>query len=181
MTTATTCLTAENQFKTVTPSEMSKDQFLSVFGDIYEHSAWIAELAYTDGLSEQDNNINELHRKMATILDKSHNEKKLELINLHPDLAGRAAINGELTESSTKEQAGAGIDQCSPEEMTKFQQLNSAYKEKFQFPFIMAVKGANRFLILDAFEVRIHHSPEVEFNTAIKEINKIAMFRLQEL
>jgi OHCU decarboxylase len=107
--------------------------------------------------------------------------EQLALINAHPDLAGKAAVRGELTASSTAEQAGAGISECTAEEFSRFTQLNDAYKAKFGFPFIMAVKGSNRHQILAAFEERIHNSPEQEFACALAEINKIALFRLQQL
>ncbi|MHC3973289.1 2-oxo-4-hydroxy-4-carboxy-5-ureidoimidazoline decarboxylase, partial [Pseudomonas aeruginosa] len=106
---------------------------------------------------------------------------QLALINAHPDLAGKAAIRGELTASSTSEQAGAGIHECSAEEFARFTELNDAYKARFGFPFIKAVKGSNRHQILAAFEERIQHSADEEFATALAEINKIALFRLQQL
>src|SRR5699024_591159 len=98
-----------------------------------------------------------------------------------PDLAGKAALDGTLTEASTNEQAGAGIDQCTPEEFERFTKLNNAYKEKFQFPFIMAVKGSNRHQILAAFEERINNDYDAEFERAVNEINKIAEFRLSAM
>ena len=97
----------------------------------------------------------------------------------HPDLAGKAAIKGELTEDSTTEQASAGIDQCSPDELAQFEGFNNRYKEKYDFPFIKAVKGSNRFEILAAFEERLQNDADAEFKTALDEINKIARFRLQ--
>ena len=106
---------------------------------------------------------------------------QLALINAHPDLAGKAAVRGELTEASTAEQSGAGIHLCSAAEFARFTELNAAYKAKFAFPFIMAVKGSNRHEILAAFEERIHNEVETEFARALAEINKIALFRLQAL
>ena len=114
------------------------------------------------------------------LLSASH-EAQLALINAQPDLAGKVAVRGELTASSTSEQAGAGIHECTAEEFARFNELNDAYKAKFGFPFIKAVKGSNRHQILAAFEERIHNTPEQEFQTALAEINKIAMFRLQQL
>jgi len=90
-------------------------------------------------------------------------------------------VRGELTAASTSEQAGAGIHECTPDEFARFTELNDAYKAKFGFPFIMAVKGSNRHQILAAFEERIHNSPEQEFARALAEINKIALFRLQAM
>jgi 2-oxo-4-hydroxy-4-carboxy-5-ureidoimidazoline decarboxylase len=170
-----------SRFQTCTPSTLSREDFVSRFGDIYEHSAWVAEQTYDRGLTPAYDEIENLHAVMAEQLANAGKQALLDLINAHPDLAGKAAQRGELTHSSTQEQAGAGIDQCTPEEFERFTTLNNAYKEKFRFPFIMAVKGSNRHQILAAFEERIHNTPEQEFERAIKEINKIALFRLLEL
>ncbi|KLV10388.1 OHCU decarboxylase [Photobacterium ganghwense] len=168
-------------FRFCKPSDMSREHFVEAFGDIYEHSPWVAEAVFEQGLQAEDNQIETLHLKMATVLLGADKQAQLDLINAHPDLAGRAAINGELTEASTKEQAGAGIDQCTPEEFDKFTTYNDRYKERFKFPFIMAVKGANRHQILDAFKKRLTNDGETEFETAIKEINKIAFLRLWDM
>ena len=169
------------RFQTLTPSRLSRADFVNVFADIYEHSPWVAEKAFDLGLDQSVDEIEGLHQRMADILLSATHETQLALINAHPDLAGKAAIRGELTASSTAEQAGAGIGECSAEEFARFTELNDAYKAKFGFPFIKAVKGSNRQQILAAFEERIHHSAEQEFQTALAEINKIALFRLQAL
>lgn len=166
-------------FQNCTPGQMSREAFIRTFGDIYEHSAWVAERAYDQGIDSSHNEISTLQQRMATVLLQADKQAQLDLINAHPDLAGKAAVAGELTESSTNEQAGAGISECTAEEFERFTSLNNAYKEKFGFPFIMAVKGSNRHQILAAFEERIHHSPEQEFSRAVLEINKIAQFRLE--
>ncbi|MFB9886253.1 2-oxo-4-hydroxy-4-carboxy-5-ureidoimidazoline decarboxylase [Balneatrix alpica] len=168
-------------FKSCQPSLMGRDDFVQTFADIYEHSAWVAEQVYDQGLTPEHDQIDGLHQAMAKVLLEASQDKQLALINAHPDLAGRAAIRGELTAASTSEQAGAGIHECTAEEFARFTELNGAYKAKFGFPFIMAVKGSNRHQILAAFEERIHHSPEQEFARALAEINKIALFRLQTL
>lgn len=170
-----------SQFKTCRPSTMSREQFVELFADIYEHSAWVAEKVFDQGLVEEDNKIDILQSKMAKILNESTKQQQLDLINAHPDLAGKAAINGELTDASTSEQSGAGIQLCSPEEFDRFTNFNSNYKHRFNFPFIMAVKGANRYEILDSFEVRLGNDSDTEFATAIQEINKIALFRLRDM
>ena len=168
-------------FKTCTPSNMSKSAFIATFADIYEHSAWVAEQTFALGISEQHDDIDVLHTSMQAMLAKASKDQKLNLINAHPDLAGKAAIEGTLTAASTHEQAGAGIDQCTAQEFELFSQLNRQYKEKFNFPFIMAVKGSKKALILSAFTQRIDNSISEEFEQAICEINKIALFRLNEL
>ncbi|MGI4836814.1 MAG: 2-oxo-4-hydroxy-4-carboxy-5-ureidoimidazoline decarboxylase [Janthinobacterium lividum] len=166
-------------FKTLRPSTLSREQFITTFGDIYEHSPWVAEQAFDKAPLTDD--IEPLHERMSAVLLHADHAAQLALINAHPDLAGKAAIQGELTAASTNEQAGAGIHLCTPAEFTRFTELNEAYKARFRFPFIMAVKGSDRHQILAAFEQRIHHSAEVEFACALAEINKIALFRLQAL
>lgn len=170
-----------SRFQTLTPSSLNRDAFVATFADIYEHSPWVAEKAYDLGLDATVDDIDGLHQRMADLLLSAGRDQQLALINAHPDLAGKAAIRGELTASSTSEQAGAGIHECTAEEFARFTELNDAYKAKFGFPFIKAVKGSNRHQILAAFEERIHNSPEQEFATALAEINKIALFRLQAL
>ena len=168
-------------FQTLKPSSLSRDAFISAFADIYEHSPWVAEKAFDLGQDASLDAVETLHQRMSDILLSADHTRQLALINAHPDLAGRAAIQGQLTEASTQEQAGAGIHQCTAEEFSRFTELNEAYKAKFKFPFIMAVKGSNRHQIIKAFETRIHHPVDTEFKCALDEINKIALFRLLTL
>ena len=107
--------------------------------------------------------------------------QQLALLRAHPDLAGRLAMAGGLTVHSASEQARAGLDQCTPEEFARFTALNDAYKMKFGFPFIMAVKGKSRGEILAAFEARSTNDAVSEFRAALDEVHKIALFRLREL
>ena len=168
-------------FSTIHPNTMDKASFVSLFKDIYEHSPWIAEHAYERLPSINADDSQQLHQLMSDILLNASKNQQLALINTHPDLAGKAAICKELTASSTLEQAGAGINACTPHEFARFTELNTAYKAKFNFPFIMAVKGSHRLQILEAFERRIHHDIDTEFKQAITEINNIALFRLEAL
>jgi len=163
------------------PSELSQSEFVSVFGGVYEHSPWVAEQVWNAGLTDQMDEIEKLAAAMAAMVGKADYQRKLELINAHPDLAGKAAVRGELTVSSTSEQASAGLGDCTEEEFEKFQSYNIAYKEKFGFPFIKAVRNSNRHEILAGFEERLKNDADTEFNTALNEIDKIAAFRLQEL
>lgn len=168
-------------FQTLKPSTLSREAFVEAFADIYEHSPWVAEKAFELGLDPSIDEIETLHQRMSDILLSADHARQLALINAHPDLAGKAAIQGQLTEASTSEQAGAGIHQCSSDEFQRFTELNEAYKAKFKFPFIMAVKGSNRHQILAAFETRIHNPVDTEFQCALSEINKIALLRLLTL
>lgn len=162
------------------PSQLDQAAFLEHFGDIYEHSPWVAEQAWQRGLSGDQDTPRGLAAVMGAVLREASPERQLEVIRAHPDLAGKAAIAGELTDDSTREQAGAGLDQCTPEEMARFERLNAAYQEKFGFPFVMAVRGNDRHDILTAFEIRLENAPEEERRTAIEQINRIAAFRLEE-
>jgi OHCU decarboxylase len=163
------------------PSGLDRTQFVALHGRVYEHSPWIAETAWSAGLKPQHDTVEGLHQALAAIVDAAPRERQLVLLNAHPDLAGRLAVSGGLTAESTSEQASAGLDQCSPDEFRRFTELNDAYKRKFPFPFIMAVKGKSRAEILDAFERRIHHDEGVEFRTALQEVHKIALLRLRDL
>jgi len=151
-------------------------EFVARYGGIYEHSAWVAEDTYNDDLDAGD--TESLALAFAECVDNASRERRLALIRAHPDLAGRAAVAGELTKDSTDEQASAGIDQCTPEEYARFQEMNDRYKQKFEFPFVMAVRNSNRQKILSAFETRLQNNPDEEFETAIEEIHKIARLRL---
>ncbi len=156
-----------------------QEEFVDRYGGIYEHSPWVAEESHE--LAASLEGLDELAAIFASCVDQADNERKLALIRAHPDLAGKAAVSGVLTDESSAEQASAGIDQCSQEEYEQFQDLNRQYKDKFGFPFVMAVRDSNRHEILAAFENRLRNDSQTEFETAINEIHKIARLRLQEL
>jgi urate oxidase len=122
-----------------------------------------------------------LHGALAAVLRGADEDRKLELINAHPDLAGRLARAGRLTAESTREQTGAGLDQLTDAERERFTALNEDYKARFGFPFIMAVKGRGKDDILAAFERRLGHDREAELATALAEVDKIALLRLRDL
>jgi len=159
---------------------VSTDDFVSRYGGIYEHSPWVAERAHLL-LEETVPNTELLVRLMADCVDNASIDTQLELIRAHPDLAGKAQVAGELTADSTEEQSKAGLDQCTADEFERFQSLNASYKEKFGFPFIMAVRESNRSQILDAFASRLDNDYNAEFETALQEIHKIARLRLTAL
>jgi|TARA_R100000005_G_scaffold89765_1_gene60619 OHCU decarboxylase len=168
------------KFKTL-PSKMNHVQFMARFGSIYEHSPWVAERAWAAGITEAQDEIETMAEMMARIVDQAALSEKQALVAAHPDLAGKAAISGDLTPASTSEQAGAGLDQCTEEEFCQFQAYNRAYRDKFGFPFIMAVKNSNRHEILAGFAARLHNDRENEFARALTEIDRIARFRLAAL
>ncbi len=162
-------------------SDMGRDEFIARFGGIYEHSAWIAEQLWQNGLDESHNTPEGLALAMREVLKKASDAQKLALIRAHPELAGRAAIGGKLTQSSKSEQSGAGLTSCSRAEFEQFQSLNAAYNARFGFPFIIAVKGRTRREILAEFTKRLANSPTKEFQSALEQINKIALLRLREM
>ncbi|MEH7416782.1 2-oxo-4-hydroxy-4-carboxy-5-ureidoimidazoline decarboxylase [Neobacillus drentensis] len=151
----------------------TRQQFLGIAGGIFEHSPWIAEKAAE---LKPFSSLNHLHQEMVKIVENSSFEQKVALIKAHPNLGERAS----MTIDSTQEQKGAGLQNLSQEEYTQLIFLNQQYMEKFSFPFILAVRGKNKQQIFDAMEERIHHSNEIEFETALSEIFKIALLRLQE-
>ncbi len=149
-----------------------QEKFIMAYGGIYEHSPWVARQVWQSG------DITNLADAMQAVVDGATRDRKLALLRAHPDLAGRAAVAGDLSEHSTLEQQGAGLDQCSAEEFQELQALNRAYRAKFDFPFIVAVRGMDRFDILENFRARMENSVEDEFITALKEVHKIARLRL---
>jgi len=159
-------------------TDEDRNAFVARYGGIYEHSPWVAERAFERCARGDDRPLDEV---MAGIVDEASDEEKLTLIRAHPDLAGRAAIAGELTAASTGEQASAGIDSLTPAEYERFTALNGRYREKFGFPFVMAVRGSNRHAILAAFEERLENDRAAERRRAMAEIHKIARLRLDAL
>ena len=160
---------------------ITRDDFVSRFGGIFEHSPFIAERAYDAGTIQQPLTSGGVHSALADVFRAASAEERLGVLRAHPDLAGRLAIAGKLTEDSRKEQAGAGLDRLSPEEHARFTTLNTAYVEKFGFPFIIAVKGLSKDDILAAFETRIGNDRDAEFATATAQVEKIALLRLQSM
>jgi len=155
-------------------NKLSKAEFISIFGNIFEKTDWIAERCYE---SKPYNNPDELVSKMMKIFENSEKEKHLEILNSHPDLV----VEKRLTENSKNEQKNASLNQCSDKEFLEFKNLNEEYKKKFGFPFIIAVKGKNKEEILNSFRQRITNNINLEFEEAKKQVKKIASFRLGEI
>ena len=165
----------------MTPAELrqlDRDGFVAAFGGVFEHSAWLAEAAFPHGPFES---AGALHGAMLHALAAAPIEAKLALIRAHPDLAGRATLAGELTAASKNEQSRSGLTDLTAEELSRFHALNSAYRKKFAFPFIMAVKFSNKHDILAAFDERLKNDATAEFERALAEIGKIARYRLDDI
>ncbi len=156
---------------------MAVAEFTATFGDVVEHSPWVAERAagarpFADRDAVAD--------AFAAALRGAALDGQLAVLRAHPDLAGRAAIAGDLSEDSRREQAGAGLDRLTPEEFERFTALNAAYKERFEIPFIFAVKGASKEMILTAFEERVANGQEIEVENAIENVCRIMRFRIED-
>lgn len=157
---------------------LSAPQFVATLAPVFERSSWVAERVVS---ARHFASVLQLEQAMCAAVGSASLEEQLALIRAHPELAGRAAIRGELTQESTREQQGAGLAACSPQEFARLQELNAAYSRKFGFPFVLAVKGHTRASVLEAMQQRAGHGLEEERATALREIGRIARFRLAEL
>jgi len=153
-------------------------RFVELLGGVFEHSPWIAAQVFSRRpfASRQ-----ELHEAMSAAARRAGREQCIALLRAHPELAGREARAGDLTRESRREQAGAGLDQCTAVELGKIESLNRAYREKFGFPFIIAVAGLDKLQILAEMARRLGNTAEVEFATALAEVEKIARIRIAAL
>ena len=157
---------------------MPAAQFVDHLGEVFEHSPWVPRRA---AVGRPFSSVGVLHDVMVAAVRAAGPEAQDALIRAHPDLAGKAARARDLTDASTGEQASAGLDSLSDEEYQRFDRLNRSYREKFGFPFIIAVKGLDKTAILTAFEQRIGHDEETERQTALEQIARIARMRLGDL
>ena len=155
-------------------NSLDKSEFLSIFGNVFEKSKWISEKAFDE---KPFKNLESFISKIIGIYENSDNKTILEILNLHPELA----VEKKLTANSEEEQNKANLKECTPEEFNEFKKLNIEYKKKFNFPFIIAVKGKNKNEILNYFRERINNSLDEEFLEAKKQVKKIATFRLDEI
>ncbi|CAO4157824.1 allantoinase PuuE [Methylorubrum extorquens] len=172
--------TARHPAETLRPSTMSAAQFLTRFGDIFEDTPEIALRAWQAGLTAREDSAEGLHAALVGALRGLPAEQQRALIRAHPELAGRLAQAGQLTQASTAEQGSAGLGALSAEELAQFERLNAAYRARFDLPFIMAIKGSSREAILTAFEARLRNDPEQEYQEALRQIERIAWLRLKD-
>jgi OHCU decarboxylase len=155
-------------------NQMNKEEFVEKVGWVFEHSPWVASGAWESMPFKSREN---LLQTMIDIVQNAEESKQLALLRAHPDLGTRL----QMSEVSQKEQAGAGLDKLSKEEFDEFVSLNMMYVNKFQFPFIMAVKGQSKETILAAMKQRVHNTYEEEYYIALREVYKIAGFRLNDI
>jgi 2-oxo-4-hydroxy-4-carboxy-5-ureidoimidazoline decarboxylase len=154
-------------------NRMDAADFVVTLGWVFEGSPWVAERVVA---ARPFASVEALHGAMVGAVEQASRDEQLALIRAHPDLAARV----RLSASSTAEQAGAGLDRLSAEEYARFQELNGRYRERFGFPFVIAVRHHTKSSILDEFERRLANPVDVEIATALAEIAEIARFRLAE-
>ena len=160
--------------------KMEGKKIINLLKGIYEHSTWVPEKLLSENISEIKTK-EELELMMKKIVDNSTETEKLNLIKAHPELGKKLQKKEKLTKFSKEEQKSAGLDQCSDEEFEILTNLNNTYRSKFEFPFILAVKGLNKNQIIDNMKKRVNNLKSVEFETAINEIHKIAQLRIKDL
>lgn len=158
---------------------VSRAEFLQKCGGVFEHSQWVAERAFDDGAIEQPLRMQPVHAALCAVFRGAEHAERRDVLLAHPDLAGKLAISGDLTQESKSEQAGAGLDRLSASEHSEFTQMNADYMKRFGFPFIIAVKGLTKDDILAAFRSRIDNSEEKEFDTACAQVEKLQAFGFQ--
>jgi OHCU decarboxylase len=155
-------------------SALGVNDFVDQVGWVFEHSSWVARRAWKH---RPFASLDDLHTRLTAEVAIASTPEKLALLRAHPDLGARSKVS----ESSAKEQHGAGLDQLTPVEFARLHQLNEAYKEKFGFPFLYAVKGSTKLRMMQALEARLQSSPEEEFQEALHQVYRIARFRLEDI
>jgi 2-oxo-4-hydroxy-4-carboxy-5-ureidoimidazoline decarboxylase len=159
-------------------NRMDLRPFVANLGTVYEHSPWIAEAVWAE---RPFDSVDSLAVAMARVVAESGADRQLALIREHPELAGRAMARAELTADSANEQSGAGLTQCTPAELAELSALNARYRERFGFPFVLAVKGYDRTGIIAELARRLDNDRTVEFAESLRQIDKIARLRLAAL
>jgi len=155
-----------------------REAFVATYGPLFEHSPWVAESAYAAGPYADRRALLDGFTEAMYAAPK---ERQVALVRAHPDLAGKAAVEGTLTEDSRREQASAGLDRLSPEEFEAFTRANAAYHERFDLPFVICVRDHDKASILAAAEARLENDFETELRTALGEIARIAHHRLEAM
>jgi 2-oxo-4-hydroxy-4-carboxy-5-ureidoimidazoline decarboxylase len=158
-------------------NDMSVADFVAHFGDVAEHSPWVAEnAAAARPFLSRDGMV----AAFVSAVERAGEVRQRALLVAHPDLAGRAAVAGDLTADSRREQAGAGLDRLTPDEFARFTAMNEGYRRRNGIPFIFAVRGATKHDVLAGFEARQDNPPDVEFRTALEQVARIIRFRVED-
>ncbi len=156
---------------------LDREAFVAALGPLFEGSPWIAAEAWP---ARPFSDLDQLHAALCRVMYEAPTGRQIALIRAHPDLVGKAALAGTLTPESTREQAAAGLDRLTPEEIATFRRYNQAYKEKFGFPFVICARENKKESILAGFERRLGNTREQEISTALGEIAKISYLRLRD-
>lgn len=167
--------------ESVIPSQLSRAQFVEVFGDVYEYSAWVAEHCYDTSSNGQLDNKDAVFKCMSMVVNNADAGAKLALIKSHPELGVAIPSVGQLTQASAKEQLSSGLSNLTPTALHELQRLNASYREKFGFPFVMAISGRRPDEIMAGLRSRLAHTRTQELEIAISEVNKIAFIRISKL
>lgn len=159
-------------------NELDQESFVARFGSLFEHSPWVAEEAWK---SRPFESIKGMWRALEDAVYFAPRERQLDLIRAHPDLAGKAAVAGELTQESAREQALAGLARLSPGEFEVFTRVNREYREKFDLPMVVCVREHTKESIMENVQSRLENSRDEEIRTALAEISEISHHRLLDL
>ena len=151
-----------------------RDLFVATLGGIFEHSPWVAERAWA---SRPFASRDHLHRVMVDAVRAASREEQHALLCAHPELGSRA----RMSDASVGEQAGAGLDRLTPEDYRHLTSATSAYRDRFGFPFLLAVKGLTKHDVLTAVAERSSRSPDAEWQEALEQVGRIARFRLRDV
>lgn len=154
---------------------MRREDFVAALGDVFEHAPWVAEGA---AAGRPYPSVTALHEALMQAVYRASRETRLAFVHGHPELGGKLARAGMMTEASRSEQGGLGLDRLGAEEFARFERLNAAYRERFGFPFIICVRRHTRDSILDEFERRLRNDPDTELAAALAEIGHITRLRL---
>lgn len=174
-------VTMESKPSAIELMSRTPEDIVMELGGVYEHSAWVAEefsFLYQHTKSTPIISVTDLATAMKVIVDASSNEKKLELLRLHPDLCEKFGKLSTLTKDSQEEQSRSGLQSLTEQEIDTFTINNGKYRKKFGFPFILAVRNATKHTVLAALAGRVDNTPETEFATALLQVHKIAWMRL---
>jgi 2-oxo-4-hydroxy-4-carboxy-5-ureidoimidazoline decarboxylase len=157
---------------------MDREAFVAALGGVFEGPPWIVARAWD---ARPFGSVQALHRALRAVMEGASEDAQAALLQAHPDLVGRAALAGTLSPASTGEQAAAGLDRLTPNEIATFQRLNAAYRERFGFPFVICARENKKDSILAGFAARLNNTREQELRTALAEVAKIAWLRLQDI
>jgi 2-oxo-4-hydroxy-4-carboxy-5-ureidoimidazoline decarboxylase len=159
-------------------NRLAAAEFERALGEVFERSPWVAGRAAP---ARPFVAVENLHAAMVAAVRRASREEQLALLCAHPDLAVRAARAGAMSPASVAEQSSAGLDRLDDGEFERFGRLNAAYREKFGFPFIIAVRRHDKHAILAAFETRLLNTSAQEIDTALAQVFEIARLRLDRL